>query len=251
MRLQRVSFLACLVCLVLASTLSAQDDPVAISTNHVVRLYSKDLPPEVNVQAYLKSGEVVLTNGLQCSAPKIVPGPAPEPYPQAVIWERGIEQLGHSSITCDGMWFINGNLWQPHKIALLIWKVRIPQASKRLASEFERDLTLSLWVDGNEDKAWGKNELVLSESFNIAEWFPTRWPYMEIWYLTCFRIPMASSLGQQCGGGAVKYETKLWVRGALSYDDPDLSAAGDLLFGEVEDYQINYFEIRRPDKKKG
>lgn len=251
MKLRWIASLVCLVSLVLASTLSAQDDPIAVNTQQVVRLFSKDLPAEVNVQAYLKTGEVALTNGLQCTAPKILPGPAPAPYPQAVIWEKGFEQLGATSITCDGMWFINGNLWQPHKIALVLWKIRIPQPSKRLASEFARDLTLSLWVDNNEDRAWGQKERVLSESFNIGNWFPNKWSFLEVWYLTCFHIPSITTVGQQCGGGAMKYETKLWIRGAVSYDDTDVSPAGECLFGEVEDYQINYFEIRYPDKIKG
>jgi hypothetical protein len=251
MKLQRVASLAFLICLVLASTLSAQDEPVAIDTRQVVRLYSKDLPAEVNIQAYLKTGEVMLTNGLACSVPKIITGPAPAPYPQAVIWEKGIEQLGSTSTTCDGMWFINGNLWQPNKIALIMWKIRIPQPSKRLASEFDRDLTLSLWVDGNENKAWGKNERVLDESFNIKKWFPNNWSYLEIWYLTCFRIPSTSGLGQECKDKTTKYETKLWIRGAVSYDDADVSPAGEFLFGEVEDYQVEYFEIRHKDKEKG
>jgi hypothetical protein len=246
-----IPLLACLVCLILASTLSAQDDPVAINTQQVVRLYSKDLPAEVDLNAYVSSGEVKLTNGLQCSAPQIVPGPAPAPYPQAVIREKGFEQLGPTSITCDGMWFINGNLWQPNKIALVMWKIRIPQPSKRLASEFERDLTLSLWVDSNEDKAWGKNERILDESFNLHKFFPNRWSFLEVWYLTCFRVPETPTAVQQGGGKTIKYETKLWIRGALSYDDAEVSPAGEFLFGEVEDYQIEYFEIRHVDKKKG
>ena len=32
----------------------------------------------------------------------------------------------------------------------------------------------------------------------------------------------------------------LWIRGALSFDDPDVSPDGHQLFGEVEDYQITY-----------
>jgi hypothetical protein len=251
MKLHRVVSLACLICLVLASTVSAQDEVTVVSTEKVVRLYSSNLPPEVDLLAYINSGEVKLTSGERCEAPKILPGPAPAPYPQAVVWEKGFEQLGPTSVKCDGMWFINGNLWQPHKIALIMWKIRIPQPSKRLASEFERDLTLSLWVDNNEDKTWGKNERIINESFNLKKFFPNRWSFLEVWYLTCFRVPPITAMGQQCGGGAVKYEAKLWLRGALSYDDVEVSPAGQFLFGEVEDYQINYFEIKYDNKKKG
>jgi hypothetical protein len=150
------------------------------------------------------------------------------------------------------MWFINGNLWQPHKIALVLWKIRIPNASVRLASEFERDLTLSLWVDSNEDNAWGKSERVLGESFNIGWLFPNDWSRIEIWYLSWFQIPSVTTFDANCGGGKVtKYTTKLWARGAISYDDADASPAGELLFGEVEDYRFNYFEIRYPEKQRG
>jgi hypothetical protein len=252
MNKKSIPLFACLICLILASTLSAQNTrAIALGPDNVIRLYSKNLPAEVNVQAYVNSGEILLTDGLQCSAPKIVAGPAPDPYPQVVVWEKGIEQLGPTSVTCDGLWFINGNLWQPHKIALVMWKIRIPNASKRLASEFERDLTMSLWVDTNEDKAWGRSERVLNESINIGRYFPSRWACIEIWYLTCFHIPNITSMGVDCGRGATKYETKLWIRGALSYDDVEVSPEGQYLFGEVEDYQVNYFEIRYADKKKG
>jgi hypothetical protein len=251
MRRSSIPLAACLVCLILASTLSAQDDVTVVNTEKVVRLYSPNLPPEVDLQAYLNSGEVKLTNGVACELPKIITGPAPAPYPQPTIWEKGMEQLGPTSIKCDGMWFINGNLWQPHKIALVMWKIRIPQPSKRLASEFERDLTMSLWVDSNEDKTWGKNERILNESINIRKLFPNRWSSLEIWYLSCFLVPTAETVGEECGGGAVKYETKLWIRGGLSYDDVDVSPVGQFLFGEVEDYQISYFEIKYGNKKKG
>ena len=254
MNKKSIPLLACFICLILASTLNAQDEPVigtAANGSTVVHMYSKDLPPEVNLQAYLRSGEVLLSNGLQCTAPRVVPGPAPAPYPQVVIWEKGIEQLGPTSVSCDGIWFINGNLWQPHKIALVLWKIRIPNASKRLVSEFERDLTVSLWVDSNEDQAWGRSERVLNESLNIGMLFPCAWSTIEVWYLTCFRVPNIVSVGVDCGHGAVKYETKLWIRGALSYDDVEVSPAGQFLFGEVEDYQINYFEIRYGDRPKG
>jgi hypothetical protein len=251
MKLQWIVSVVCLVCLVLASNLSAQDDPKTDGPEKVVRLCSKSLPEGVDVQAYLSTGEITLVNGDQIAANKVLVGPAPAPYPQPVFWEKGIEQLGPTSITCDGMWFINGNLWQPNKIALALWKIRIPASSQRLASEFNRDLTMSLWVDTNEDKAWGKNELVFRESFNIQNWFPNNWSCLEIWYLTWFSIPSTTALGQNCGGGATKYETKLWTRCAISYDDADVSPAGQFLFGEVEDYRFNYFEIKYPQKHQG
>jgi hypothetical protein len=256
MNLKRSTFFACLVCLILASTVFAQDDVIPIKNlpieaPKVVRLYSSNLPPEVNLQAYVDAGEIKLTGGLECKPPAVVPTPAPPPYPQPVVWEKGIEQLGPSAAKCDGIWFITGNNWQPRRLALVLWKIRIPEATKRLGSEFGRDLTLSLWIDSNENKMWDRNEKVLSENFNIKRMFPTRCSTLEIWYLTCFFIPPVTSAGVNCGRGMTKYETKLWVRGALSYDDPDVSPAGQALFGEFEDYQMNYYEIRTGTKTKG
>jgi len=253
MKLQWIIPLVCLICLVLATALSAQEDesPLPVAREKTVRLYSKGLPPEVDVQAFVATGQVMLVSGTEAMPSKVFVGPAPAPYPEALIWEKEIEQLGPSSIECDGMWFINGNLWQPHKIALVLWKIKIPNASHRLASEFERDLTLSLWVDSNEDKAWGKSEQVFGESFNIGGWFPNNWPCLNIWYLCCFRIPSVSTFDANCAAGVTKYVTKLWARGAISYDDADVSPAGQFLFGEAEDYRFNYFEIRYPEKQRG
>jgi hypothetical protein len=52
------------------------------------------------------------------------------------------------------------------------------------------------------------------------------------------------------GSGATKYETKLWVRGALTYDDNDAAPMGDFLFGECEDYLLNYQDIQTGTKDK-
>jgi hypothetical protein len=253
MNVKWLTCFACLMCLILSSVVFAQEDDVILTqpVTKVIRLYSQDLPPDVNLQAYLSSGEVKLTNGLECVAPKITPGPAPAPYPQAIVWEKGIEQLGGSSVTCDGIWFINGNLWSPHQLALVLWKISIPHPSVRRAEEFTKDLTLSLWVDCNEDKAWGRNERMINDSFNIKKLFPNTWSCLEIYYLSWFFIPRATSFVEvNCGGGVKRYETKLWVRGTLSYDDADVSPAGQALFGEYEDYLINYFEIVYGNKTK-
>jgi hypothetical protein len=251
MNLKQVALLTCLICLILASAVFAQEEKLVVEQDKIVRLYQKDLPAEVNLQAFLETGEVKLADGVQCFPSRIVTGPAPAPYPTPLIWEKGIEQLGPSSATCDGILFLTGGDWSPYKLALMLWKIRIPQPAKRLASEFGRDLTLSLWVDLNEDKAWGKDELMVNESFNIHKLFPYRWSSLEIWYLTWFVVPKVSQVSMQCGGGWTKYTTKLWMRGALSYDDSDVSPAGQFLFGEVEDYQVTYEEIKTGKKTKG
>jgi hypothetical protein len=43
---------------------------------------------------------------------------------------------------------------------------------------------------------------------------------------------------------------KLWARGVLSYDDPDVSPDVEQLFGEAEDYQVSYFETRGMKEKR-
>jgi hypothetical protein len=215
----------------------------------VIRLYDEELAKDIDIDAFMETGEVRLQGGLQCFPPMVMPGPAPDPYPHVHVLEKGIEQLGRTSENCDGIWFINGNLWLPRKYALVLWKIRIPEPSSRFEYEFTKDLTVSLWVDFNQDKNWGKEEKVITRSFNIEEFFPYRWPYLEIWYLTCFRIPSVVDMIEDPGDGK-KYTTKLWARGVLSYDDLDASPDGESVFGEVEDYQLSYFEIIRKDKKR-
>ena len=236
--------------LVLTFTLSAAYGETTIIPievpREIVRLYQDGLPSDVDVDLFLETGEVQLVSGGWFHPPKIVPGPAPEPYPYVHMWEPGVEQLGKDAAKCDGIWFINGNLWHPKKIALVLWKIRVPDPTARFASEFEQDLTVSLWVDWNQDKMWGKNEKVINCSLNIEKFLPPRCGYLEIWYLTWFRVPTASTVGADCGYRPNE-RIKLWARGILSYDDPDTSPDGECVFGVVEDYQINYFEI---DKKK-
>jgi hypothetical protein len=115
----------------------------------------------------------------------------------------------------------------------------VPQASMRDASEFAQDLTLSMWVDWNQDKMWGKNELMTRNHVNLHQYFPNNAETMTIYYLTRFRIAdiddyMTSEKWQN------KDLRKLWVRGTIAYDDADVSPNGEQLFGECEDYQVTY-----------
>ncbi len=246
----RITLLACLLCLVFAvSILYAQQFAFVEQPTRVIRLYNQNLPDNIDLEAYLERGEVVLRGGQEILPPKITPGPAPAPYPHVHVWETGIEQLGESKTACDGIWFTNANQWRPNKWAVVIWYIRVPECDKRDEIEFAQDLTVSLWVDWNQDRTWSKSELALREHINIHEYFPALGPNMEISYLTMFRIP-ETSFWETMGEGAQKYETKLWARGALSYDDPDCSPDGESLFGEVEDYQINFFEIDHDVKAK-
>jgi len=241
-----VTFLTILLCLVLvASAAYAQEIKPRVKTENVIRLYQEELLSEVDIDAYLQSGEINLLGGLELVPPKAIPGPAPDPYPHVHMWEAGIEQLGPSSGACDGIYFVNGPVWHPKKYALILWKVVIPDPFERLQTEFERDLTLSMWVDWNQDQSWGKNEKMINLSFNIQEYMPGSGGNLEIQYLTMFRIPQASIVNAMLPGGGTKQgAAKLWARGMISYDDPDTSPDGECLFGEVEDWQVHYFEIQ-------
>jgi hypothetical protein len=238
------ALLVCLICLILASTIHAQEE-IAIRTDNVVRLYSPNLPADVNVAEWVRTGELAVLAPID-NPGKATPGPAPAPYPVATIWEKGIEQLGASSATCDGLCFVNGPLWVPGKHALILWTVRIPNPARRLQSEFVKDLTLQLWVDLNENKAWEQRERMIVQSINLQNLLPSMAPYIEVQYLTSFAIPRIA--GFMGGSGATKYSAKLWVRGALTYDDNDAAPMGDMLFGETEDYLVNYQEIRTDTK---
>lgn len=232
------ALLVCLICLILASTIHAQEE-IAIRTDNVVRLYSPNLPADINVAEWVRTGELAVLAPID-NPGKATPGPAPAPYPVATIWEKGIEQLGASSATCDGICFVNGPLWVPGKHSLILWTVRMPNPARRLQSEFVKDLTLQLWVDWNENKAWEQRERVIVQSINLQNLLPSTAPYIEVQYLTSFFIP---HLPQYAGAvGPTKYSTKLWVRGALTYDDSDAAPMGDMLFGETEDYLVNFQE---------
>ena len=238
----------CLICLILASTIFAQEE-IAIRTDNVVRLYSPNLPADVNAAEWVRTGELGLLAPVDNSG-KATPGPAPAPYPVATIWEKGIEQLGVSSATCDGICFVNGPLWVPGKHALILWTIRIPNPGKRLQSEFPKDLTLQLWVDWNENKAWEQRERMIIQNINVQNLLPSVAPFIEVQYLTSFVIPHLPQF--VASSGTAKYSTKLWIRGALTYDDNDGAPMGDFLFGECEDYKVEFQENQsNPKINKG
>jgi hypothetical protein len=245
----RIMLLACLLCLVFVISIPyAQQFEFVERPTRVIRLYNENLPEDIDLDAYLETGDVVILGVQEILPPKITPGPAPDPYPHVHVWEMGVEQLGESMDACDGIWFINANLWLPGKWALVRWDIHVPDCQERDASEFAQNLTVSLWVDWNQDRTWSRNEQVINEHINVYEYLPHLGPYMEISYLTMFRIPDVA-IWETMGQGSEKYTAKLWVRGVLSYDDPDASPDGESLFGDVEDYQISFFEIKHDIKK--
>jgi hypothetical protein len=246
---KRISFLVLLLCLaVCLSGVSAQDLTLQKDNGKTVRIVQEGIPPEFDAEQWLSGGEFQLADGLGFNPPRVTPGPAPEPYPQVHVWEKRIEQLGVSHAECDGIYFQNGKIWVPNKKIFVIWKIRIPMASMRSASEFEQDLNVALWVDWNLSGDWEQNEEMIRASLNIAEYFPNGNSYIDIEFLTWFRVPDASVFTANCGGIEF-FKEKLWTRGVLSYCDADASPNGESVFGEVEDYQVCYFEVVQ-DKKK-
>ena len=242
---KRVFSVAFLLCLILcASTAYA---------GKTYYLYQPGVETEIDLAKYKATGEVVAKNGVGfAGSQKVLPGAAPSPYPTVLVWERAFEQLGLTDNQSDGVRFINGNLWVPQKKELVLWTVRVPQASMRLASEFNQLLTLGLWVDWSQDRTWGKREKMVSQNLDLSQYFPTDQDYLEFKYLTWFIIPYDTDFmglgGQGSTSGAPKAAKKLWVRCGLSYDDPDKSPDGEALFGEVEDYQVTYFNNKDQQK---
>jgi len=242
-------FALLLVLLVPASVAMAQTD---------VYLYNEDVVGDVNIGVYVESGDVEMMDGKtgQGSMKYVFKGPAPAPYPQVLVWEKDIEQLGQSSFKVNGIRFINhGTYWVKNKKALVLWEIQIPNASSRLASEFAQDLTLSLWVDWNQDQMWSKGEQVIQDHINLLDRFPTMEGIMHVYYLTSFRVPDVDAMtstkkpGTEEQPGNDKGIVNLWVRGIVSYDDPDVSPDGEQIFGEVEDYRVTYMQTPRNMKE--
>ncbi|MCK4517065.1 MAG: hypothetical protein KAU31_17525 [Spirochaetaceae bacterium] len=240
---KRVSFLVLLLCLAIClSAVSAQDLSLQKDNGKTIRIVQEGVPSEFDADQWLGGGEFQLAGSLGFTPPRVIPGPAPEPYPNVHVWEKRIEQLGISHAECDGIYFQTGKIWVPNKKIFVVWKIRIPMASMREASEFEQDLNVALWVDWNLSGDWEKNEEVIRASLNIEDYFPNEYSHIDIEFLTYFRVPDASVFATHCGGIEF-FKEKLWTRGVLSYCDDDASPNGESVFGEVEDYQVCYFEV--------
>lgn len=235
--IRRMSVLSFLLAVVIsASSAFAQDGDVY--------LYDAAVASEVDVGRFTQKGEIAFLKGISryCDADV---GPAPDPYPHIHMWEPGYEITGASGAEIDGLLFINwGRHWVENRLALVLWKISIPNANQRMASEFGEDLTLSLWADWDENEMWDKDELEIRSHFNIGDQFPTDQETLTIYYLTCFRIPDISQMSSNASWwkqlGWKKEIKQFWVRGTLACDDPDNSPDGEQLFGEVEDYRVSY-----------
>jgi hypothetical protein len=233
---------AFLLCLILTSSFVYADDLM-------IYLYDESVSGSVNLGKYLSSGEIEMI-GVKSAEQKVTPGPAPAPYPYIHVWDMGIEQAGDFPAEIDGIIFHNtGTFWVKKKWVLVLWKIQVPQASMRFANEFEQDLTLSMWVDWNQDEMWGKNELMARSHLNLHQYFPTNAETMNIYYLTRFKV---ANLDDYMTG--LKWQNKdlrkIWIRGVLSYDDPDVSPDGEQLFGECEDYRVTYMVTGKEHKEE-
>jgi hypothetical protein len=81
---------------------------------------------------------------------------------------------------------------------------------------------------------------------------PTDDETLCFYYLTGFRVPDIFEMGSskvwwKDWGDDVK---KLWVRGTVAYDDPDVSPDGNQLFGEAEDYRVGYMLTGKQKKEE-
>ena len=227
--------------------------PLSFTVAHATKniyLYDPSVVGEVDLNAYLLNGTVRKPTG-GSFAQYVQKGPAPAPYPTIDISAQSFEFLGVSNVQIDGVVFVNhGNYYLPNKKALVLWTVRIPNASQRTASEFVQDLTLSLWVDWNQDNQWKPSERMIIKSLNFASEFPTTQNEIVVSFLTSFRTPDIMSdeflAAQAKYGNSGKDVRYMWVRALVAYDDADVSPDGDQLFGEYEDYRIGYFVQEQP-----
>jgi hypothetical protein len=209
-----------------------------------VYLYDPSVVGDVDLNAYLDDGSVVQPGGKGFSK-YVDKGPAPSAYSPIAISEASYEQLGASNVQIDGVVFVNhGSYYLPNKKAIVLFTVRVPNASSRMQSEFEQDLTLSLWVDWNQDDTWKPGEQMIHYSFNLASHFPTVDDEVIVTFLTSFRVPDVTQILQSSSnkyGNSNKDLRYLWARAVVAYDDPDMSPDGAQLFGEYEDYRIVYY----------
>jgi hypothetical protein len=214
-----------------------------------VHLYNENVVGRVNVGVFVESGEIVMPDGSvgKLSAMNRELSSQSSVYDQVQVWEKDIERLGAKSFEPDGIWLVNfGGFWFKKRVTLVLWEIQIPNASSRSPSEFDEDITLSLWADWNQDLMWDKGERVINDHISLRHCFPTSKQTLRVYYLTLFVVPDLDSmdLGKTPGDPEDQWIKKgtvnIWVRGIVSYDDPDVSPDGSQIFGEVEDYRVSY-----------
>jgi hypothetical protein len=214
-----------------------------------VYLYDDAIAADVDIESYLLTGDVSFKTG-NGNISKTTPGPAPPPYPHVHVWEQHFQSMG-PTWEHDGIRFVNvGQHWVKNKLALVLWTIELPDATERMASEFDEDVTLAMWVDWNGDNQWAKSEKVMTHHLNLQDLVPASQGPVTVYYLTGFHVPdLEAMMSADARWWDWKKDyRKLWVRGVLAYDDPDVSPDGEQLFGEVEDYELTYMLMNKKIK---
>lgn len=208
-----------------------------------VYLYDASVTTLVDLTLFLSDGTVEPLDGVPLLVQDLQEGPAPEPFPSIDIAEKSFEQIGASNAQIDGVIFMNHNKhYVANRRALVLWVIKIPSASARLASEFDQDITLSLFVDWNQDKVWKESERTTRATLDLGPYLPTPADDIVVYYLTSFKVPDVSLImeSNKSPNTATKQVRNMWARAVLSYDDFDANAGGGQLFGEYEDYLVSY-----------
>lgn len=192
---------------------------------------------EVDVSRFATGGDIQLLEG-NTERCEVEVGPAPDPYPTIRIWEPDFGRLGASATATDGVQFFHfGKQWIRDHTVLVLWRIDVPNANELAHVEFADDVTLSLWVDWDQDGQWERNEMVIRRHVNLADAFPAHSASASCFYLTGFRVP---ELPRKSLQGQKSEIRPLWVRATITYDYPDASPDGEQLFGDVEDYRVGY-----------
>jgi hypothetical protein len=227
--------------------LTAAPASIALSAGEIY-LHDDTVANEIDIERFVRTGEIVMVSG----EPAVTTGdplPVPDTYQPLRILQPGFEQLGTSPAAADGIRFIaNGQVWKKNHLVVVAWKIRIPDTSQRATSDFDDPLTVSLWVDWDRSGSWDGNELVIRRDVDVTSRTLDRREPVTLFFVTAFRVPdippdSRTTSDHGHGGGVVP----LWVRGTVAYADSRPGPAGDQLFGDVEDYRVNY-EIRRDRK---
>jgi len=222
--------------------------PVAVSadgTEANVYVYDDAITIVVDVDQFETSGDVTFLDGMGESC-MTEPGPAPDPYPRIRFLGPCFEQLGASNTNMDGIsFFTRGNhgYWKKNGRVFVLWKIHVPSADERAATDFEEDITLSMWVDWDQNQVWDRGELVIRKSVNIGDYVPAGDTNVYLNCLTSFRVPDITRSAATNRVPANKFNSAtvhLWVRGSVSYDNAAVSPDGDQLYGEFEDYRVGY-----------
>lgn len=132
-------------------------------------------------------------------------------YGRARHFDQSNEFLGTRGDRYDG---VGWSTFRPAELATVTVRTRVGLLFG--TGDFEY---LSMWIDWDQDRHWGDDEEVIDlDDF----WFDAG----TSTYQTAILVPEDAVLGET------------WMRTRFSFDG-DLTAAGDFVTGEVEDYQVH------------